>query len=169
MRRRLLIALGLAVAAATPSPATMLRPMPLERVTGEAARIVHGTVVDVRSGRDASGLPATWITLDVARTLKGRGGRHLTIKQYGVTAPLADGTFTRVAGLPRYARGEEVVLFLRGESRLGFTSTVGFGQGKYGVQRRGRRARVRRRAPAGESRDLEHFLSEVERLAGGIR
>ena len=30
-----------------------------------AARIVHGTVRSVDPGRDADGIPATWITLDV--------------------------------------------------------------------------------------------------------
>jgi len=132
----------------------------LERVTHAAARIVHGTVLEVRSARDASGLPATWITLDVVRTLKGPHAERLTIKQLGVAAPLADGTITRIAGLPQYHVGEEVVLFLHGVSTRGFTSPVGLGQGAYRV---GRGARVRSDAGPGASRDLEDFLAEVAR------
>ena len=156
----------LLVATATPTAATMLTPMPLERVARDAVRIVQGRVVDVRSGRDESGLAATWITLDIARSLKGTDAGRVTFKQYGTATPLPDGTVTRVAGLPRYATGEEVVLFLRGQSRRGFTSTVGFGQGTYRVKRTGRRARVRRDLPVEQDQDLDGFLSRVEQLAG---
>src|SRR5215813_11498872 len=91
-----------AVLAAVPAAATMLlRRVPLEVAAAEAVRIVHATVVDVHSDRDEWGAPATWITLDVARTLKGTVPRHLTIKQFGTAAPLGDGALTRIPGLPR--------------------------------------------------------------------
>src|SRR2546428_6621847 len=117
--------------------------MALARVTDVAARIVHGTVLEVRSGRDESGLPATWITLAVARTLKGPHQDRLTIKQLGVATPLPDGTITRIAGMPQYRAGDEVVLFLHGESRRGFTSPVGLGQGVYRVSPTAAGAQVR--------------------------
>jgi hypothetical protein len=158
-----------ALAAAPSARATMLVQLPLERVTRNAAHIVHGTVAEVRWGRDASGLPATWVTLDVARTIKGRAERRIVIKQYGTPGSLDDGTVTRVAGLPDYAAGEEVVLFLRRESSMGFTSPVGFGQGKYVVRRREGRALARRAAEAGKSRDLDEFLAHVRRLATATR
>jgi hypothetical protein len=164
--RVVFVAAALTLAFATGAPATMVARMALDGVTREAARIVHATVVDVHSGRDESGLPATWVTLDVVRSLKGPSTRRITVKQYGTAAPLADGTVTRVAGLPGYKVGEELVLFLRGESRLGFTSPVGFGQGKYRVARRGRRTRVRRELPDGGSQDLDEFLGQVGALAG---
>jgi hypothetical protein len=151
---------------AGPVAATMLTAMPLERIAREAVRIVHGTVVDVQAGRDRSGLPATWVTLEVARSLKGDATRRVTIKQYGAPTALSDGTVTHVTGLPGYTIGEEVVLFLRGESRLGFTSPVGFGQGKYRVSRRGGRSRVRRDAPEAGSRDLDEFLAAIRTLSG---
>ena len=44
--------------------------------------------------------------------------RRLTVKQLGVAEPLADGTAGRIAGLPRYAVGEEVVLFTLSEPPL---------------------------------------------------
>ena len=42
---------------------------------------------------------------------------------------------TGIEGAPRYVEGEEVVLFLYGDSRAGFTSPVGLGQGKFSVVR----------------------------------
>ena len=163
--RSILLAATLLIATHAPVSATMVQRMALEQVTHEAARIVHGTVVDVRSGRDDSGLPATWITLAVARTLKGVAASELTFKQYGVAEPLADGTITRVAGLPRYHVGEEVVLFLRADSRRGFTSPVGFSQGTYRVSRAGGLPEVRRDLGSGVPQQLDAFFTEVARLA----
>jgi hypothetical protein len=177
-RRRAALAvvtlIAVVVAATTSAYATTVERLPLERVTETAARIVHATVVDSHSGRDESGLPATWITLNVARTLKGPQADQLTIKQYGVAKPLPDGTITRVAGLPRYNVGDEVVLFLYPESRRGFTSPVGFGQGLYRVSRAAGTARVRpdleRTGPdRGKPRELSSFLSLVGRLATGAQ
>ena len=155
------VALATVPAAAT----TLMRRVPLELAAAEAARIVHATVVDVHSDRDEWGAPATWITLDVARTLKGAVPRHLTIKQFGTAAPLGDGVLTRIPGLPRYAVGEELVLFLRGDSARGFTSPVGFGQGVFRVVRRGGRRTVQGDLSRKEE-DLTVFLARVERLTG---
>jgi hypothetical protein len=142
----------------------MVVPMSLDRVASEAARIVHGTVSDVRTARDEHGLPATWVTLDVARTLKGPGSAHVVFKQIGVIDPLPDGTIARVPGLPRYAVGDEVVVFLRGESGRGFTSPVGLGQGLYRVERRGGHAAVHEDPPGRSRRDLDSFLDDVAHL-----
>lgn len=159
---RILLAAALAVAVASPAAATtMIKRMPLEEVTGEAVRIVHGTVTAVDVGRDVAGAPATWVTLEVARTVKGAVGSSLTIKQLGVAAPLPDGTVTRIPGMPRYVVGEEVVLFLRADSGSGFTSPVGFEQGVYRVTQG-----VARSAARGEVEPLDAFLDKVERLGG---
>jgi hypothetical protein len=153
---------------AAPALATTVLRMPLVRVAAESKRIVHAEVVDVRSGRDAHGTPATWVTLSVARTLKGGKAKRVVFKQYGVTAPLADGTVTRIAGLPSWQRGDEAVVFLRAESKRGFTSPVGLGQGVYRVRRHGGRPRVLaavpRAAGAQAPEDLDEFLGKVERL-----
>ena len=42
--------------------------------------------------RDESGLPATWITFDVARTLKGESATTLTIKQSVLAEEAARGS-----------------------------------------------------------------------------
>lgn len=161
----------LLAAGAAPARATTVLRMPLARVAGESAKIVHAEVVDVRSGRDAHGMPATWVTLSVARSLKGKGGKRIVFKQFGVAAPLADGTVTHVAGLPTWQPGDEAVVFLRAESRRGFTSPVGFGQGVYHVRRANGRARVLAAVPgaarADVPEDLDEFLGKVEQLVGG--
>ncbi len=110
-------------------------PMTLDRVVDRSGQIVHGTVTSVVSGRDESGLPATWVSVAVMECLKGQAAGTVTFKQIGVAAPLADGTLLRIPGLPRYREGGEYVLFLHDASARGFTSPVGFEQGVYDVER----------------------------------
>lgn len=142
---------------------TMVRPLPVAEVAAGADRIVHARVAGVVSGRDESGLPATWITFDVARTLKGPATGRLVTKEFGTAEPLSDGTAGRVAGMPRYVVGEEVVVFLRPTSKRGFSSPVGLGQGVYRVHTDAHRRVV---ADGGKATDLDAFLSKVEALTG---
>ena len=160
-----IVCLAVALAAVPAAATTLMRRVPLELAAAEATRIVHATVVDVHSDRDEWGAPATWVTLDVSRTLKGAVPGHLTIKQFGTAAPLSDGVLTRIPGLPRYAVGEELVLFLRDDSARGFTSPVGLGQGVYRVVLRGGRRTVQGDLSRKEE-DLATFLARVERLTG---
>jgi len=158
------VIVGVARAEAT----MLLQRMSLESVTAEAGRIVHGTVTDVRSGRDERGIPATWVTLDVARTVKGSRVTHLTMKQFGTMEPLADGAIGSVPGLPRYRSGEEVVIFLRTESAHGFTSPVGLQDGVYRVRTEGADRMLR--GPDSDARatappqKVDAFLDRVETL-----
>jgi hypothetical protein len=161
--RRAALVWALVLAAAGWAVADTSPRMPRERIVRTAARIVHGTVVEVSEGRDASGTPSTWVTLDVARTLKGESQSRVTFKQIGVSTPLADGAVAWIVGLPSYRIGDEVVLFLRGESMQGFTSPVGFAQGAYRVARDRGGARVS--DGAGDiGQPLEQLLADVERL-----
>ena len=167
MRRALGIAglaTGIVLATTTLSQATSVQRLTLEQAVHRADRIVQATVTEMHSGRDEAGLPATWITLRIAQTLKGAQRKQLSIKQYGVATPLPDGSIARVAGLPRYALGEEVVLFLHPDSRRGFTSPVGLWQGCYRISRTAARPRLRRDVGGGAT-DLDEFLSTVQRLA----
>jgi hypothetical protein len=163
MSSKLAIAAVLFIAALADA-ATLVRQLPLEEVTQQADRIVHARVVAVQSGRDASGLAATWVTLEVKRTLKGAGAEQLVVKQFGAATPLADGAVGRIAGLPAYAAGEELVLFLRAPSARGFSSPVGLGQGVYRV-----RGSAQRRTVAadlsGKQEALDVFLSKVATLS----
>jgi hypothetical protein len=153
-----------------PAAATMLvKRISLSEISQSAACIVHATVSDVRLGRDESGLPATWVTLMVSRCLKGSAGDQVTIKQYGVSEPLPDGTVAGMSTLPHYKVGEELVLFLHGESDRGFTSPVGMTQGVYRVTGTGAQRRVRGDAPTGGERRLDDFLSEVKQHTASTR
>lgn len=140
-------------------------PLRFDDVVARAARIVHGTVRNVAAGRDADGIPATWITFDVVECLKGHADASLTIKQLGVDAPLADGTLLRVPGIPRYRAGDEIVVFLHEPSRRGFTSPVGLGQGLYRAEPASTGRAVRAALGAGAPEDLPIFLERVRRRA----
>jgi hypothetical protein len=149
---------GGAVAEAT----MLIEALELPKMAESAGRVVHGTVTAVDSGRDERGLPATWVTIRVAETFKGAHSSEFTFKQFGVLEPLEDGTATRIVDLPGYRSGDELVLFLYGESTLGFTSPVGLSQGMFRVERFGGGARAQgARAPAA---NLDAFLNEIRRL-----
>lgn len=163
--RRLAAALAAALAVATPAASRDAIPLGFDELVDRAARIVHGTVRSVDPGRDAEGIPATWITLDVGETLKGPVATTLTYKQVGVPEPLPDGTLLRLPGLPRYRVGDEVVVFLHGESRRGFTSPVGLGQGLFRAEDGPKGRAVRAALAAGGAEDLPDFLARVRRRA----
>jgi hypothetical protein len=117
--------------------ATTVLPLELDALTAAADRVFMGRVVAVRSGRDDRGLPVTWTTFTVDEALKGTPARALEIKQLGVDRPLADGGVFRIPALPSYRVGDEVILFLHPDSREGFTSPVGLGQGRFRIRRDG--------------------------------
>jgi hypothetical protein len=65
----------------------------------------------------------------VADGIKGvETGETLTFRQ-------VLGFPARVAGVPQYQKGQQVLLFLHGDSRLGLTSPVGMHQGTFSVTR----------------------------------
>ncbi len=63
------------------------------------------------------------------------------IKQFGLAEPIQlDNGVTRVSrieGMPRYTPGQEYLLFLNQDSRLGFSSPIGLIQGAFRLQGRG--------------------------------
>jgi len=160
--RSVIAAVAATLAVGAPGAAMMTRgPLPLVTIAYEAGRIVHGTVSDVRSGIDESGTPVTWVTFDVARTLKGPHAARVTIKQFG----RSDIALGRIPGMPTYAPGEEVVVFLRPESRRGFTSPVGLDGGVYRVREEAGRRSARN--GNGDTRpNVDAFLDDLERLVG---
>jgi len=105
----------------------------------------------------------------VSQSVRGPNAESLTIKQFGVAEPLADGTLARVPGIPQYSLGEEVVIFLRGESSRGFTSPVGLSQGVYRVDRAHGQPFVGFDSPGRPPEELDAFLGRVKRLAGQVR
>ena len=106
------------------------RAVNLAEMTSHAGRVVHGRVVEVREGVHPlhEQVAVTFLKVQVIEMLKGGAAREVTFMQYG------NSTKQYVAHLPKYSVGEEVVLFLYPESKLGLTSPVGQGQGKFVVR-----------------------------------
>lgn len=185
MLRRFAAALALLLVVTTPAAAMTVLPLDLPAMTDAAARIFVGRVESVTTGRDASGLPATWTTFAVAEGLKGTTGDHVTVKQLGARLG-ADRTVLPHPALPRYEVGEAVVLFVHAESPIGFTSPVGLGQGCFRVREdagaavvvndvgnrnlaAGRAAAAPQPQPATTTLPLDAFLAEVRALVAAKR
>ena len=118
--------------------ATMALRLSVAQIAGAADRAFVGRVLAIHSARDESGLPSTWITFAVTQPLKGRLGKEVTIKQFGAAEPLSSGsTAFHPPGIPSYEVGDEMVLFLSGESERGFCSPIGLNEGKFSVRRTG--------------------------------
>jgi len=153
---------GLLLALMSPARASLVRPVNLEELARSAAKIVHGRCVDVAVETDPSlGQAVTRVTIAVTRQVKGRDGRRLTFRVLGDREERADEPRSE-DGVPRFRRGEELILFLYGESRSGLTSPVGFGQGKFAVRtdKRDRRLAVNARSNEGLLRNLSPGAEE---------
>ncbi|MGH9348496.1 MAG: hypothetical protein ACRD26_14645, partial [Vicinamibacterales bacterium] len=140
MRALVLLLLPFCTAiAAAPAYATVYLPADFVEMVTTSTFIVHGRVVDVRSEPTSDRRAiATFVTLDVERSLKGRPGDSITFRVPGGEV----GRYRRViAGAPQFARGDELVLFLsaRGPS---IPYVFGLSQGVYRVSRAGGRALV---------------------------
>jgi hypothetical protein len=113
--------------------ASQVRPVNLEEMTERAATIFSGRCIESSAAVDPDlGRVVTLATFEVDRAVKGEVGATVTIKLLG-GSPEGAAAGNSIAGLPRFRPGEEVVLFLYGESRLGLSSPVGLGQGKFTV------------------------------------
>ena len=121
--------------ATSSAQASRIRSLNLEQMAQRADRILSGRCVGVRVTRDDEiGQTVTYVTLAVQRSVKGDAHGTVTIKLLGdQDADIEPGRSTE--GIPRFSRGEDVVLFLYGDSRRGLTSPVGFGQGKFSVRK----------------------------------
>jgi len=108
--------------------------MNLEEMTTRAAVIFSGRCTHIRYEQDAVlGTDVTRATFRVQQAIKGDLGPTIEVKFLGGQ--------NKLAGIPTFRKGEEVVLFLYGTSALGFSSPVGLGQGKFTVvtDKRGRK------------------------------
>jgi hypothetical protein len=116
-----------------PGFASQIRSLNLEQLTRQADRVVHGRCVGVTTAVDpALGQTVTLVSLVPYRPLKGDVHGKLTFKLLGNQSAQA-GPGESTEGIPRFEKGEEVVLFLYADSGRGLTSPVGFGQGKFKV------------------------------------
>lgn len=131
----LLIPLLLAFPGSGTSHASIVRSLNIEELTSRADRIFSGRVLNVRVVRDPElDRLVTVTTFRVDRAAKGSPGDRLTIRTLNLDGA-GPGPGRGGQGAPRFQKGEEVVLFLYGDSELGLTSPVGFGQGKFSIVR----------------------------------
>ena len=99
-----------------------------------ADRIFWGRCLQAEPGREPStGLPVTTYTFEVLRGLKGaQANESIRFRQ------LSGGPAGGIRGLPEFSPGQEILLFLYPDSRLGLTSPVGLAQGMFRVGKGGR-------------------------------
>lgn len=119
----------------SPVHAFMVLHSNLESLVRDADRIFLGKVLSVDPSQDRDGRSCDFITFEVSEAFKGELGKTVTIKQVS-TRPttLEDGTVvqsTLFRGIPIFKEGEEVLVLLSAGSKIGFTTTVGFDQGKF--------------------------------------
>lgn len=109
------------------APGVIVRQTNLAEMTADARTILWGQCVtaELRADEDL-GREVYDFTFAVNRILKGG---HCGLFTVTISKTLID-----LGQVPAYAAGEEVVLFLHGESEPGFTSPVGLGQGTFRVQ-----------------------------------
>ena len=125
-----------------PSAATSLRVMNLADLVEHSQRIFSAVCQNVSSGFDENNLPYTSYSFLVTDSIHGVANQQVVvIKQFGLAEPiqLDNGVtqLSRIEGMPRYVPGQEYLLFLNQESRLGFSSPIGLIQGAFRVQGRG--------------------------------
>ena len=109
-------------------------------LVNDADSIVVGTVTSVTDGIEPTyGLPYTEVTLSLEETIRGGQSGTFTFRQIGLMKPrlTADGTKMMAAapeGIPRYAAGERVLLFMCPQAEMtGLQSTIGLGYGKFNL------------------------------------
>ena len=135
--RRLALLGGLAALLAPAAHATQLVHQNLKQMIVAADVIVSGDVAKVSDGIDR-GVPFTEVTLKVKGSVKRELATDSSyrFRQYGLlkNRRMADGKYllaTRIEGMPGWAVGEKVTVFMNKPSaRTGLTSTVGLAQGK---------------------------------------
>jgi hypothetical protein len=136
VRRVLVMALLLVVPAAI--RATVLVPIEFRELVAVATTIVHGRVTEVRTEWvDGRRSIETFLTVDAGEYFKGGPGETVLVRLPGGTM----GRYRTVfVGAPEFQRGDEVVLFLRGNPSRGAV-IVGLSQGAFRVapDRTGRR------------------------------
>jgi hypothetical protein len=123
----------------TKASATQVRPLNIEEMTERATTIFAGRCLQVRVETDHTlGNDVTVATFRVERSIKGNAGNTITVRM-----PWAN-VASFPAGVPSFARGDDVVLFLYGESASGMRAPVGLGQGRFRIvtDKQGRRIAI---------------------------
>ena len=111
--------------------ATSVKPLTLSEMVKRSPRIVHGTVVEAHSQWDDGGtLIYTYVTLAPKEMLKGKASAEGTVTFRQLGGQVGDKA-SYVAGTPRFAAKQEVVVFLTGQDRGGYPQVMGIFQGAF--------------------------------------
>lgn len=110
--------------------ATVIVPIEFRELVATAPVILHGQVVDVRSGWvDGRRSVETFVTVAVAEYLKGNLGENVTVRVPGGQL----GRYRTVfVGAPEFQAGDEVVLFLK-SGGPSYPYIIGLSQGAFRV------------------------------------
>jgi hypothetical protein len=128
MRR--LLTCGLLVSLSAALQATVIVPIEFRELVTTAPVIVHGQVVDVRTGWvDGRRSVETFVTVAVAEYLKGNLGGRVTFRVPGGQL----GRYRTVfVGAPAFKEGDEIVLFLN-QAGSSYPYIIGLSQGAFRV------------------------------------
>ena len=120
---------------ASMSGATIVRSMSLAEMTRTADVVVRATVQGRSANWNESRTRIYTVTrLEVGHVLKGpvQAGEEIRVRQIGGSV----GEITqRVAGNAHFTAGEEVLVFLDQDAKLGLHYVIGMAQGKYTINR----------------------------------
>jgi len=136
---KLLVSVALVALSVNVAHAKSIKKQNLVELLTHTDSIVIGTVTSQTDGFQ-QGLPYTEITLRVGQSVKGDHGSTYTFRQFGLLEPTATGDgrvnlMVTPAGWPKYAKGEQVMLFLhKPASETGFQTTAGLTQGKFAIR-----------------------------------
>ncbi len=126
------MSLVLAAAGFSAARATSVMPLTLSEMVKRSPRIVHGTVVEAHSQWEEGGTQIyTYVTLAPKEMLKGKSpaaGGTITFRQMG--GRVGDRA-VYVAGTPRFSAKQEVLVFLTGDDRGGYSQVMGIFQGAF--------------------------------------
>ena len=131
------LACALAILGATTAGAMSLRETNIVDLLQQSDAIVVGRVTAVTDGIDERDIPYTEITVQISETIRGDLSGTYTFRQFGLLNPrlTADGKRKMMPapeGFPRFAEGEQDVLFLRPvASWTGLRTTAGASYGKF--------------------------------------
>ena len=134
MFRKLLFIFALAANGILPAHAASVLPLELNTIIDAANTAFEGTCIENRVERDtATNFVVTYTTFEVKDVLKGDVKSRHVIKQIGGQLPSGESGM-KVDGVPRFAVGQDYVVFLAGVSSAGFSSPIGLWQGKFSIE-----------------------------------
>lgn len=119
--------------APTPASGGQARLVSLEQMTERAGRIFSGQCTGAEVVFDPNlGADVIVATFRVERAIKGVTGRTVTVRMPGAGVVSGASGAGADAAAP-FRKGDEVILFLYGESPQGMSAPVGLGQGHFKV------------------------------------